>query len=126
MRDLMAPIINGYDCSGLVNAYSLKCEPFDREGRNGGTLRDGTEIKDILARKVRLSWAMNSISSAQYAALCAACNGDPVSAYVFDPVQNTHRTADFHVTLPSFEFAFWPGNHNPMAYAGPTLTLEEA
>ena len=35
MRDLMAPIINGCDCSGLVNAYSLQCDTITREGENG-------------------------------------------------------------------------------------------
>ena len=64
MRDSLAPIINGYDCSGLVNAYSLQCEIEEREGENGGLLRDGTEVKDILARKIRLSWTMNTVSAA--------------------------------------------------------------
>lgn len=126
MRDFMAPIINGFDCSGIVNAYSLRCDIINREGENGGLLRDGTQIKDILARKIRLSWTMNSISSAQYNALCYAAREGTVTATVFDPTVNDFREAWFHVTLPAFQFAFWPENHNPMAYAGETLILEEA
>lgn len=126
MRDYMAPIINGFDCSGLVNAYSMQCDTVTREGGNGGILRDGGQIKDILARKIRLSWTMNAVSSARYNALCYAARTGRVSAQVFDPTINDFRTADFYVTLPSFRFAFWPENHNPMAYAGETLVLEEA
>lgn len=126
-RDYYAPIIAGLDCSGIVNAYSMQCEIFERTGDNGGLLRNGTEIKDVLARKIRLSWLMNSVSSAQYAALRAAVpvNG-PASVTVFDPSVNNVRTADFYVTLPVFQYAFTPPGAPPMASAGQTLTIEEA
>lgn len=128
MRDLFAPIIGGVDCSGLVNRYSLQCEPFDREGDNGGTLRNGEEIKDVLARKIRLSWTVNSMSSAQYTSLCYAVSGslnNGVTATVFDPTINETRTAKFHVTLPAWNLAFHPPGMNPMSTAGNALILEE-
>ena len=127
MRDSLAPIITGYDCSGLVNAYSLQCEIEEREGENGGLLRDGTEVKDILARKIRLSWTMNTVSAAQYAALRAAVpDSGPVSAAVFDPSINDTRTADFYVSLPPFAYVFTPPGLPPMSGAGQTLIMEEA
>lgn len=127
MPDPLAPIIGQLDCSGLVNAYSMQCEIIEREGDNGGLLRDGTEIKDILARKVRLSWTMNSITAAQYAALRAAVPDDaPASVTVYDPVANATRTAYFNVTLPTFVYALTPPGLPPVSTAGQTLVLEEA
>ena len=127
-RDPTAPIIQGFDCSGLVNRYSFQCEPFYAEGDNGGTLLDGSTVHDILAAKVRLSWTMNSLSSAQYAALTNALNSgeslDTVNAVFFDPSRNAVRLAKCHVTRPQFQFAFDAGRM--MSFAGPVLTLEES
>lgn len=122
-----APVIGALDCSGLVNRFSMQCEIVEREGDNGGLLRNGTQVKDILARKIRLTWTLNSLSSAQYAALRAAVPvSGPVSATVYDPSADESRTADFYVTLPVFVYAFTPDGWRHMAQAGQVLTLEEA
>ena len=122
-----APVIGSFDCAGLVNAYSLQCEIVTREGDNGGLLRDGTEVKDILARKVRLSWTLNSMSAAQYAALKAAIPAhDPASVTVYDPYADDTRTANFYVDLPPFVYAFTPPDSAHMSLAGQTLSMEEA
>ena len=127
MRDPLAPIIAGFDCSGLVNRYSMQCEIVEREGGNGGLLRDGTEVKDILARKIRLSWTLNALSAAQYAALRDAAGvSGAVAATVYDPSADETRTADFYVTLPVFVYAFTPDGWRHMAQAGQALILEEA
>lgn len=130
MRDNYAPVIEGFDLSGLVNRYSLQCEQFYVEGDNGGVLLDGSTITDALAAHVRLSWVMNSLSAAQYAALTAALNAgespDTVRAYVFDPSCNAVRRAKFHVTRPLFQFAFDADAGQMMSFAGGELALEEA
>ena len=72
MRDFLAPVVEGFDLSGFVNAFSFQCDQFFVNGDNGGTLLDGSTVSDALSVKVRLSWLMNSLSSAQYAALFAA------------------------------------------------------
>lgn len=128
MRDPMAPTINGYDCSGIVNRYSFRCEPYYENGNNGGMLLDGSTVHDVLAAKVRVSWEMNSLSAEQYAALTNALSSgespDTVNAYFFDPSCNSIRLAKFHATRPVFNFAF--NNGRPMSFAGAVLSLEEA
>lgn len=127
-RDPLAPVIEDFDLSGIVNRYSFRCEPFQTEGDNGGTLLDGSTVRDVLANKVRLSWTLNAVSAAQYAALCAALSSgtepDTVSAYVYDPTINATYIASFHVTFPVFRFAFHAGQCI-MAYADSSLVLEE-
>ena len=130
MRDPLAPVINGFDLSGIVNRYSLQCDQFYTEGDNGGTLLDGSTVTDVLAAKVRLSWTLNSLSTAQYAALNAALNAgtspDTVNAYVFDPTIDALRLAQFHVTRPPFNFAFDMNAGKMMSYAGGEIVLQEA
>ena len=128
VRDPLAPVIEGYDLSGIVNPYSFQCTPFYEEGDNGGTLMDGTTIHDILAAKIRLSWTLKALSAQQYADLSAALRSgsspDTVDAYVFDPTNNIERLARFHITWPAFDFALNTGDF--MAFAGSELVLEEA
>ena len=129
MRDQLAPVIEDFDLSGIVIPFSFRCVPFFTEGDNNVTLLDGTSIHDALAAKVRLSWKLYALSSAQYAALTAALNSgespDTVSAEVFDPTKNAVRRARFHVTRPAFQFALSVGNQL-MAYSGSELVLEES
>lgn len=130
-RDPMAPRIyrlySGYgyfDCSGLVNRYSMRYEIVEREGNNGGLLRNGKQVKDVLARKIRLSWTLNSMSASQYAELIELLTENEVYAEVFDPCRNDKRLIQCIATLPAFEVAFVP-NGQPMTKAGAALVLEE-
>ncbi|MBR4544997.1 MAG: leucine-rich repeat domain-containing protein [Oscillibacter sp.] len=127
-RDPLAPVIARYDLSGIVNRYSLQCEPFSTDGGNGGTMQDGSTIQDVLADKFRLSWTLNAISAQQYADLCAVLSSgtapDTVSASVFNPVLRAGYTMPFHVTFPAFRFAL--DNGQCMAYADSALVLEES
>lgn len=130
-RDQMAPILEkfylGYqylDCSGLVNRYSMRYELVEREGNNGGLLRDGTQVKDVLVRKLRLSWALNSMSATQYARLLEFLTQPEVYAIVFDPSWGKTRTIQCMVTFPAFEVAF-AANGEAMSKAGAALVLEE-
>lgn len=103
-RDPLAPVIEGFDCSGITDPYSLRCEPFYVDGENGGTLLDGSTVHDILASKTRFSWRLNVMTPAQYADLMAATEGgevlDTVSAYVYDATIDAVRLAKFHVVRP--------------------------
>lgn len=128
--DPMAPSLyddeeGGYfDCSGLVNRFSMKFEVVEREGNNGGLLCDGRQIRDILARKIRLSWTLNSVSVSEYARLAGILGADTVIAEVFDPSRNGRRLVQCVGTLPAFELAFTQGLE-PMTKAGAVLVLEE-
>ena len=131
-RDPMAPRIRKpllgsyaeYDLSGLVNRYSMRSELVEREGNNGGLLRNGEQVKDVLARKLRLSWTLNSMPASQYATLTQFLTEDKVYAVVFDPCRNETRLIQCIVTLPAFEVAFVV-NERPMTKAGAALVLEE-
>ena len=124
--DPLAPVLHGpdgdFDCTGIVNRYSMQCEIVERDGGNGGLLRDGRQIKDVLARKVRLSWTLNSISSPDYAALKAALETMEY-VQVFDPSVNESRRIECAAEFPAFELAFVDGE--PMSKAGAALVLEE-
>ena len=124
--DPLAPVLHGshgdFDCTGIVNRYSMQCEIVERDGGNGGLLRDGRQVRDILARKVRLSWTLNSISSPDYAALKAALETMEY-VQVFDPSVNESRRIECAAEFPAFELAFIDGE--PMSKAGAALVLEE-
>ena len=128
MRDPLAPVIEGYDLSGIVNKYSFRCAPFYVEGDNDVTLLDGTTVHDTLAAKVRLSWTLNALSAQQYADLSAALRSGPspdtVDAYVFDPTRNLNIFARFHVSAPEWLYAV--DAPAPMSFADTELVLEEA
>ena len=104
-RDKFAPVIEGFDCSGITDPYSYRCEPFYVDGENAGTLLDGSTVHDVLASKIRLSWNLTVLTPERYAALNAALEGaevlDTVSAYVYDATCDAVRLASFHVTRPS-------------------------
>lgn len=125
--DPLAPVLHGpdgdFDCTGIVNRYSMQCEIVERDGGNGGLLRDGRQIKDVLARKVRLSWTLNSISSSEYAALKAALETMEY-VEVFDPSVCGVRLIECAAEVPAFELAFVDGEE-PMSKAGAALVLEE-
>lgn len=126
-RDPLAPVVGGYDLSGIVNRFSLQAEPFTTDGDNAGTLQDGSTVLDVLATKFRLSWTLNAISARQYVDLCAVLSSgtapDTVSASVYNPILNAGYTVPFHVTFPVFRFAF--DNGQCMAFADSALVLEE-
>ena len=128
MRDTLAPVIQGFDLSGIVNRYSLQADTVYTEGDNGGTLLDGSTVTDVLAAHSRLSWTLNAISAAQYAALIAALSAgdapDTVTAYVFDPNFNDVTFSRFHVTRPPFLYAFT--HASPMARADAELVLKQS
>lgn len=123
MRDPLAPVIEGFDLSGLVNRYSFECEPFFTDKGESATMLDGSTVHDVFPLKARFSWALNSLSASQYAALNAALR-DTVSAQIFDPTINAVRSARFHVTRPAFVYNF--ATQDYMAAAGSTLILEDA
>lgn len=127
-RDPLAPVVGGYDLSGIVNRFSLQAEPFTTDGDNSGTLQDGSTVRDVLADKFRLSWTLNAISARQYADLCAVLSSgtapDTVSASVYNPILNAEYTVPFHVTFPVFRFAL-SNENGVMAYADSALVLEE-
>ena len=124
--DPLAPVLHGangdFDCTGIVNRYSMQCEIVERDGGNGGLLLDGRQVKDVLARKVRLSWTLNSLSASDYAALRAALETMEY-AEVFDPSANDKRIIECVAEVPPFELAFVDGE--PMSKAGAALVLEE-
>ena len=125
--DPLAPVLHGpdgdFDCAGIVNRYSMQCEIVERDGGNGGLLRDGRQIKDVLARKVRLSWTLNSIPASAYAALKAALETMEY-VEVFDPSVCAVRRIECAAEVPAFELAFVNGEE-PMSKAGAALVLEE-
>ena len=104
-RDKFAPVIEGFDCSGITDPYSYRCEPFYVDGENAGTLLDGSTVHDVLASKIRLSWNLTVLTPERYAALIAALEGadilDTVNALVYDATADAVRLASFHVTRPS-------------------------
>lgn len=107
MRDQFAPIIEGFDCNGIVNPLSFQCERFYTEKGDKTLLLDGTTIHDVFSAKIRLSWKLTVLSVERYAAFCAALASgstpDVVSAQVFDPTRNSTREADFRVTHPTVQ-----------------------
>ena len=125
--DPLAPVLHGsygdFDCTGIVNRYSMQCEIVERDGGNGGLLRDGRQVRDILARKVRLSWTLNSIPASEYAALKTAL-ATMEYARVFDPSAGGVRRIECAAEFPAFELAFVDGEE-PMSKAGAALVLEE-
>lgn len=104
-RDKFAPVIEGFDCSGITDPYSYRCEPFYVDGENAGTLLDGSTVHDVLASKIRLSWNLTVLAPERYAALVAALEGadilDTVNALVYDATADAVRLASFHVTRPA-------------------------
>ena len=104
-RDKFAPVIEGFDCSGITDPYSYRCEPFYVDGENAGTLLDGSTVHDVLASKIRLSWNLTVLTPERYAALIAALEGadilDTVNALVYDATCDAVRLATFHVTRPA-------------------------
>ncbi len=126
--DYLAPVINDYDCAGLVNRHSFSCEPFEIEGDNGGTLLDGSTIKDILAVKRRFSWTLNTINAERYAAFNDALEDgeflNRVSAIVFDSLRNRYCVGDFYITRPAFQLSLIV-NGVTRSRAGPALILEQ-
>lgn len=104
MRDKFAPIIEGFDCDGIVNPLSFQCERFYTEKGDKVLLLDGTTIHNVFPAKIRLSWKLNVLSLERYtafgAALASGSTPDVVSAQVFDPTRNRTRETDFRVTRP--------------------------
>ena len=128
--DYYAPVLHlpesqYFNCSGLVNRYSMQAELVDREGNNGGLLRDGTQVKDLLARKLRISWTLNAMTAREFSDLCNALQTMEF-ATVFDPYASRWRSIVCHVTLPAFDFAFQAPSMPLMMKHGATLILEEA
>lgn len=126
-RDPRAPIIEGFDLSGVVNAFSYSHSCVERTGQSEIQLRDGSKRSDVIAIKSRISWTLNSASSGNYAKLAAIVreHRGRVSVTVWDAAYNTTRIFTAKITMPDWALAFQPPGMQPFSTPEGTLVIEE-
>lgn len=102
----MTLTIDGVDYAAMFDKYSYSVSYEVREGSNSGTMKDGTRVADILARKVIINLATNV--GIDLANLIAALKKDYVTVEYSTPEGDT-ATGLFTPELGTFSVAMYKG-----------------
>lgn len=116
-------IVDGVDFTAYVNRWQYAVSYVFREGRNGGLMLDGSEPRDLLAIKARVSVTVNDQPGPELAALLAAVLKNEVQLQYYDPKTNANRTSTFKPTVEEVQLTPAPGSSR---YGkGFRITMEE-
>lgn len=89
-------IINDIDFSAALKAVASMTVTYEkREGNNGGMMKDGSMVVDIIAWKAVIEVETQGIASNTMQALLAEMISDYVEVTFIDPRTNARRTAEF-------------------------------
>lgn len=93
----MKPIfkLNGVDFSDCLKKFDYSLSYEKREGDNGGMMKDGSMVVDILAWKAVLKVATDGIEAARMSTLLSHLIADYVEVTFFDTRTNAVRTSEF-------------------------------
>ena len=103
-------IVDGVDFSAYVNRWQYAVGYDFREGKNGGLMLDGSEPRDLLAIKARVSVTVNDQPGAELAALLTAVLKNEVTLQYYDPQTNGTRTGTFKPTVEEVQIPPVPGS----------------
>lgn len=130
-RDL---ILNGVNLKPYIANPGYSVEYVLVTGNNGGTMRGGTRVEDILARKAKITVTVNPLHVVDmYRLLLTAFPGgyysgarSPFSLSYFDPLEGDYRTVSIlHPRMEPVTYLGW-GTDEKEYWNGARLTLEEA
>ena len=99
-------IVDGVDFSAYVNRWQYAVGYDFREGKNGGLMLDGSEPRDLLAIKARVSVTVNDQPGAELAALLSTV----LTLQYYDPQTNGTRTGTFKPTVEEVQIPPVPGS----------------
>lgn len=92
--------ISGVDFSPLTARLGYTVSYTDVTGGNGMTMQNGDTYVDVIARKPRLKWNLNSLTMSELAQLHAAINAAGyVAVTYYDTATASEKTALFHGTI---------------------------
>ena len=103
-------IVDGVDFTDYVNRWQYAVSYVFREGRNGGLMLDGSEPRDLLAIKARVSVTVNDQPGPELAALLAAVLKNEVQLHYYDPWIYADRTSTFKPTVEEVQLTPAPGS----------------
>lgn len=92
--------INGVDFSALTERLGYTISYVDVTGGNGMVMQNGDTYLDVITRKPRLSWRLDSLTMNDLARLHAAVNAAVyVSVEYYDTASKSVKSALFHGTI---------------------------
>ena len=96
--------INGVDFSGDTERLGYSIVYEDRTGGQTMTMQNGDRWEDVIVRKPRLVWRLDSLTMTRLAALHEAINAAVyVRVKFYDTATATLKTAWFHGTISAQE-----------------------
>lgn len=102
-------IVDGVDFTTYVNRWQYAVSYDFREGKNGGLMLDGSNPRDLLAIKARVSVTVNDRRGPELAALLGAVLKNEVQLTYFEPRVNDECTATFKPTVEEVQLPPVPG-----------------